>query len=290
MTFQENAYVQVAPASSGIDSRLGDVLRRVDPRVQHIAKWLLSAGDTAAAADYDKDGRLDLFLSNPLKKEEDRNSLYRNLGGFRFERVELPALREISRDPSRYGLAASAAFADFDNDGDQDLLLAMGYGKCVLSGIDEYTISIAANFFDLDRDGRLDILIANTLNPTLEQYQPPRQLNIFHLPEPEYPGDRRMFAFMHSSWDNAENGGLNSLYRNVGKGRFQKLDARAWGMPETHWSLAIGTGDLNQDGWTDLYIANDFGPDDLYLNEQGRRFRRVQVACLAASDVTPIRV
>ncbi len=47
------------------------------------------------------------------------------------------------------------------------------------------------------------------------------------------------------------------------------------GMPETHWSLAVSTVDFNRDGWTDLYVANDFGPDDVYLNEGGVRFRRV---------------
>jgi hypothetical protein len=128
---------------------------------------------------------------------------------------------------------------------------------------------------DFDRDGKLDLLIANALNPRLETYRPHRPLNIFALPEPEYPGDRRMFPFMHSSWDNARNGGLNVLYRNLGNGRFEKRDISAMGMPETHWSLAVGTGYLNNDGWTDVYIANDFGPDDLYLNAKGARFHRV---------------
>src|SRR5206468_299021 len=77
-------------------------------------------------------------------------------------------------------------------------------------------------------------------------------------------------------WDNATNGGRNVLYRNLGGGRFERLDSAALGLPETHWSLAVATGDLNHDGWTDLYVANDFGPDDLYLNEGGKHFRHVQ--------------
>src|SRR5690606_14752357 len=42
------------------------------------------------------------------------------------------------------------------------------------------------------------------------------------------------------------------------------------------WSLAVGTADLNRDGWTDMYIANDFGPDELYLNRGGQRFESIK--------------
>jgi hypothetical protein len=83
-----------------------------------------------------------------------------------------------------------------------------------------------------------------------------------------------MFAFMHDGWHDAANGGRNVVLRNLGDGTFARIDAASLGMPETHWSLSIGTGDFNADGWTDLYIANDFGPDDFYVN-RGGRFERV---------------
>ena len=85
-----------------------------------------------------------------------------------------------------------------------------------------------------------------------------------------------MFRFMHDGWHNADNGGLNVLYRGRGDGTFEKLDSAALGLAETRWSLAVSTVDLNRDGWTDLYIANDFGPDEVYLNEGGKHFRRIQ--------------
>lgn len=280
---------------SGITSKMGRTLEEVDPRVRHIAKWLLAVGDSIAVGDFDNDGRLDIFLSNPLKRPEDRNALYRNLGGFRFQRVDIPALREISRHPEKYGLVTGALFVDYDNSGAQSLFLPVAYGKSRLlknrlpvtgkaefkdvtdeAGIREQTVAISATFFDYDRDGKLDLVIGNAINPYLPDYKTPTPLSIFKLPEPSFPGDRRMFHFMHHSWNNAENGGLNVLFHNEGGGRFAKQDIKAMGMPQTHWTMSAGTGDLNQDGWTDLYLASDFGPDDLYLNDHGKRFVRVQ--------------
>jgi len=266
----------------------------VDPRLRHIAKWLLSVGASAEVADVDGDGRVDVLLTSPLAIPADRVALWLNRGGMRFERVGVPALEQFAGDPKVHGLASGALFFDYDGDGDQDLLVLVSFGSPRLlrnmrsetgalrfddvteaAGIGSYAISVAANVLDYDHDGRLDLLLGNVLDPHLREYRDSTRLSIFALPQPAYPGDRRMFAFMHDGWHDANNGGRNVLLHNRGDGTFEAVDAAAMGMPETHWTLAIGTGDFNGDGWTDLYLASDFGRDDLYMNEGGKHFRRV---------------
>ncbi|TBR21294.1 hypothetical protein EPO15_10690, partial [bacterium] len=289
------------PASeSGLGAVVdGEALRLVDPRVAHVAKWVLSVGDAAAAGDFDGDGRLDLVLTQPLKSAADRLVLLRNAGGLRFERVPVPAFSALAADPAGQGLAADPVFFDSDGDGDQDLLVTVAFGRTRLfrntlretgkpgyletplpSGPQSYTVSVTATVLDFDRDGRPDLLIGNVLDTQLRRYDPPRELNIFRLPGAEHPGDRRMFPFMHESWNRSANGGRNLLYRNVGGGRFEPLDAAALGLPETHWTISAAAGDLDRDGWPDLYLASDFGPDDVYLNRPdgrgGRRFERIE--------------
>lgn len=275
------------------EPRLGHTLTEVDPRVAHVAKWVLSVGSAVAVGDYDGDGLMDYFVTNPLMEPAFRNALYRNEGGMKFKRIPLPALDEISQHPKKFGLISCALFVDFDNSGRQSLLLTSGWGKVRLlkntvdnqgaitfqdvtaqSGIDEYTVSIAATMADFSQSGKLDLFIGNALSPTLPDYPVPTEFNIFHLPAPAFPDDRRMFHFMHSTWHNAENGGLNAFYRNDGDGHFTKQDVRKIGLPETHWTMAVGVADFNRDGWPDLYCASDYGPDDIYLNDGGKGFKR----------------
>jgi hypothetical protein len=286
---------ELPPETIGLGMQMSRVLEEVDPRVAHVGKWLLSVGDAVAVGDVDGDGRADLFFSNPLKIPAERAAVYRNLGGMRFERLPLPGLDGAFADPRRSGLPSGGTLVDWDGDGDVDLCIPVGFGRTRLFenrlipdgrvdlidatarlGVDEHTVSLAATFFDADRDGHLDLLITNAVAPYLPDYDRPTPLNVFALPPAAYPGDRRMFHFMHNGWHDADNGGPHLFYRGAAGGGFRKADASTLGLGATYWSISVATGDLDRDGFTDLYIANDFGPDEAYFNEAGRSFSRVR--------------
>jgi enediyne biosynthesis protein E4 len=263
----------------------GSLLRQVDPRVAHVAKWIFSVGASVASGDVDGDGRSDLLFTSPLAAEGHRVSLFRNVsepGRLRFERVPLPTA-SIDHGATENGTAGMGLFFDHDNDGDLDILLPVFFGAPRLltnrlveegalafvdstegSGLEAlYLASPAGTVFDLDADGRLDVLLRSVLRPEDEAG---RRLHVFRLPQPAFEGDRRMFAFLHNSWHKADNAGPTEVLRNLGGGRFERLDSRALGLTATHWTLALSAADLDGDGDEDLYFGNDFGPDDLYVN------------------------
>src|SRR3989449_4535955 len=67
---------------------------------------------------------------------------------------------------------------------------------------------------------------------------------------------------MHNSFEFATNGGKNRLFHNLGNGRFEDVTDQM-GVGSTRWTLAVAAGDFNGDGWPDLFLANDYGPEEL---------------------------
>ena len=290
-------FERVDPKQTGMDAdKQGDLISLIDPRVQHIAKWYLAETNGIAVGDYDGDGLQDVFITQPLRETSERAVLYHNLGNHRFEKVRIPALDEIVAHPEKHGIISNAMFVDYDNDGAQDLFLTVVHGHPILLrnmlketgraefvdvthevGLDQiYTQSIAATFADFNGDGLLDLFIANALEENLPDYSPPQLLNIFHLPDPQYKDDRRMFNFMHASWNLADNGGHSLMFFQTPDHKFVQQSPALWGGMETRWHLAVGVADLNHDGWPDIYIANDFGPDELYYNRFGKGFEQIK--------------
>ncbi|MCR9203031.1 MAG: FG-GAP-like repeat-containing protein [Halobacteriovoraceae bacterium] len=296
------SFEQIAPEKTGFNFGPGDLIENVDPRVQHMGKWILAITDGVAVADVNNDGLMDIFFNNPFKKPEERNALFINKGDFDFEREPQSELSHFGQNLKKYGVPSNGMFLDFDQDGDKDLFVSFAFGKDGTSrlfknmfieegrvrfthitddvGLKRFSNSATANAFDFNGDGLLDIIVGNTIATHLPDYKTATPLNLFDLPKPEYEGDRRMFNFMHESWHMANNGGLNYIYlqklKEDGSPYFEELNPTSLGMPETRWSMALGTADFNRDGLTDLYVANDFGADDLYLNKDGKSFENIK--------------
>ncbi|MGH9407670.1 MAG: FG-GAP-like repeat-containing protein [Terriglobia bacterium] len=204
-----------------------------------------------AAGDFDNDGRDDLYICQPAGLP---NLLYRNRGDGTFEDVtEHAGVGVLDSSPG-------ALFADVDNDGRQDLIVVRGTGPLLFlnQGGDTFRLKPDAFRFagnpqgsftgaaiaDYDRDGWLDVYFC-----LYSYYQGPDR---YRYPAPYY---------------NAENGPPNFLFRNNRDGTFADVTRAARLDRNNHrFSFACGWCDYDQDGWPDLYVANDFGQKNLYHN------------------------
>lgn len=251
-------------------------------------------GSGGALFDFDNDGDLDVYLvqgtilepGSRLDKTRfawsdaapPRGRLFRN---------ELKAGKPTFTDVTKQsgivatGYGMGAAVGDINNDGLSDLYLTnlgsnqlylnKGKGKFVdvtkQSGTDDPRWSTSASFFDYDRDGWLDLMLVNyaeftTANSpdcynatTAKDYCTPR---VFRAPG-------------------------NRLFHNKGAGVFEDVTARAGVDKEFGHGLGIVTADFNNDGWIDIYVANDGDQNQLWTNQKNGTF--INDALLAGAAV-----
>jgi hypothetical protein len=239
----------VAPAA-GIDFELGHGGRLP-------LTILETSGGGAAFLDFDSDGLLDALLVGPR-----RVGLYRNRGdgSGRFEDVS--ARSGFDARPYWMGCATG----DFDGDGWVDVLLT-GYDRTALyrnvrgrfedvtaaAGIDGSGWSLSAAFADYDRDGRLDVYVARYL--------------VFDDKTPRFC---RVGKIQDACGPEVYEPQFGVLYRNAGGGRFQDVTRSAGLTPAHGKSWAALFSDFDDNGYPDLYVANDMTPCDFYVNEGGR--------------------
>jgi enediyne biosynthesis protein E4 len=236
--------------------------------------YLETMGAGAAWIDYNQDGFLDAFFVNsgytPFFHSEKppQPALYRNNGDGTF--TDVTEQVGIRTDGTFF---FGVAVADFDNDGYPDIYMT-GYRHSVLyhnngdgtftdvtakAGVgDDGAWATAAGWFDYDRDGKLDLLVTNYV-----------QFDVDHPVScgANKPGYR---AYCHPD---SFSGTSPRLFHNNGDSTFTDVTKKAGLVNNDGKSLALVLADLNNDGWPDIFIANDTQRNFLYLNNGDGTFR-----------------
>jgi hypothetical protein len=234
----------------------------LDPKLAHIMPEVASMGASVSVVDYDRDGWPDLYVTNSAIGS--RNRLYRNThdGTFKDVAGEL-GVADVNQTGT--GVSMGAIWGDYDNDGYEDLFL-IKWGKPELFHNDQgrgfHRVSEAsfppwinantAVWFDYDGDGLLDLFVGGYYS---------EDVNLWHLTTTK---------MMPDSFEYANNGGRKYLFHNLGGGKFEEVSAKV-GIDSRRWALAAAAADLRGTGHPDLFIANDYGVSELYLND-GKRF------------------
>jgi hypothetical protein len=228
-------------------------------------------GAGAALFDFDNDGDLDIYLvqGQMLGSDADptltdrlfRNDLEITADGRRT--VKLVEITARSRLQSTgYGMGVSTG--DYDNDGDPDLYVTnLGSNQLwrnngdgtfsdvtTTAGADDDRWSVSATFVDYDHDGWLDLYVTNYVDFTVGTHK----ACLSKTGSPAYCGPL------------AYNPQPDRLLRNRGDGTFERATVTSGVAAEYGSGLGVATADFNGDGWTDLYVANDQVPNQMWIN------------------------
>lgn len=204
---------------------------------------------TASLADYDRDGNIDIYVANGVSEARgEANALYRNNGDGTFINVARQA------GVAHHGRSIGTAFGDYDNDGWLDLFVINIDGPNALyrnngdgsftettraAGIDAPHDGFVGFFFDYDHDGWLD-LFATGWTESMQE----------------------VLRSAMSGQPSQERNRL-ALYHNNGDGTFTDVTAQA-GLARTYGAMAAQYGDIDNDGWLDIYLGNGGPPMDTY--------------------------
>jgi hypothetical protein len=232
-----------------------------------------------ALFDYDNDGRIDVYLVDSLTVETAkdpkaaRSALYRNLGGGRFQDVTDKA------GVGHPGWGMGVCTADVDGDGWEDLYVtALGENHLYRNNHDGTFSDVTARaglagggwstgcgFADYDRDGRLDLFVSRYVKVDLD-----------HLPEFGKGKTCEFRGIAVQCGPRGLPGTSDLLYHNDGDGHFTEVSEKAGvSDPRAYFGLGVAWFDCNQDGWPDLYVADDSSPSLLYLNQKDGTFKEV---------------
>jgi enediyne biosynthesis protein E4 len=262
---------------------------------EHKNKYLLeTTGCGVAFYDYDNDGWLDIFLVNGTRIEgfpagsDPTSHLFRNNRDGTFTDVTLKA------GVAHSGWGQGCCVGDYDNDGWDDLFVTY-FGKNVLyhnNGDGTFTdvsqkAGVAGNgkrwntgcaFVDYDRDGKLDLFVANYID-----------MDLATAPVPE-SGPCLYKSVMVACGPPGLQGGKNILYHNNGDGTFSDVTEAA-GILGANGTYGLGvlTADFDNDGWPDIYVADDSTASALYQNKKNGKFQdiAIEAGCALSPDGKP---
>jgi hypothetical protein len=240
---------------------------KLDRRLNHILPTIASTGASVAVSDFNNDGWNDFYLTT--SKTGEPNALYKNLGDGNFKNVaEQLGVGKINEKGT--GVSTGAVWGDINNDGYEDLLVYK-WGKPELflneggqhfrnisesAGLPKWLNANSAIWLDYNNDGNLDLLIGGYYKADIDLW---KLENTLIMPE---------------SFEYANNGGRNYLLENAGNNSFKDVTFSK-GLTSTKWTLALGSYDIDGNGLQDIFIANDYSVDELYLNYGARGFEEV---------------
>jgi len=231
---------------------------------------LYDHGAGLAVGDFDNDGRDDIYFLN----QHGPNALYRNKGDGTFEDVTGRAGVALEGRVS-----VGATFADYDNDGYEDLFVTTTRAGNVLfhnrgdgtfedvttkAGVAHVGHSQTAVFFDCDNDGLLDLFLTNTAHWTTDN---------FDFAGRYYEGKGSLDGLMSSPVE------YNILYHNNGNGTFTDVTEKA-GLRGRGWAGDVAVFDYDDDGFLDVFVPSMFGRGQLYHNNRDGTFTDVTATTL----------
>ncbi|HXM91957.1 MAG TPA: CRTAC1 family protein [Candidatus Dormibacteraeota bacterium] len=231
-------------------------------------------GSGVCFLDYDNDGWQDILFVNSMDWPEHKNgksllALYHNNHDGTFTDVT----RAAGLATDMYGMGC--AIGDYDNDGYPDIYITamgsnhlfhnLGNGKfsdvTAKAGVSDPGFSTSAVWFDYDNDGKLDLFVSHYVDWSVakDQYCSLDGKNKSYCTPQAYKGQS------------------SSLFHNKGNGTFENVTKRAGLYDPTSKSLGIALVDYDNDGWLDLFVANDTEPNKLYRNNHNGTFTDVAV-------------
>ena len=245
-----------------------------------------------AIFDYDNDGREDIFFTNGAKLPDLKktgpafyNCLLRNKGDGTFEDVTKKA--GVLGQDLDYNLGV--AIGDYDNDGYEDIFIC-GAGRNALyhnNGNGTFTdvtaqsgirkppniLSVQAAWFDYDNDGLLDLIVSNYTTWTPDTDRRCSVAGVEYYCSPTF-------------YPRAQ----HRLYHNLGHGRFEDVTEKSGIGSAPGKGMGISIADFNNDGYQDVFIANDTEPNSLFINKGDGTFEEqgLQLGVAYNDDARPV--